>query len=76
MGSRKPREYHFLVTLQWTTDPNGVQTSTRDGILTAAPGTTRRQLVEEALRVTAEWVGAPDFAVTLFVSVEPNEMAA
>lgn len=55
---------------------NARQASTRDGILTAAANATRQQLIEEAHRVTTEWVGAPDTAVTLFASVDPNEMAA
>ncbi|OPC79948.1 hypothetical protein B4N89_02400 [Embleya scabrispora] len=64
-------EYHWLVTLQWTS-ASGTRVTTVDGTYVAAPRATRAQVVTAVLTRAADTADAPDGAAVLFLSVEPN----
>lgn len=69
------REYYYIATFQWKM-PLGHTIGCRDGTVVASATDTRQSLVSR----TVEWVkanqGVPDDAIILFLSIEPNELAA
>ncbi|MEV6219849.1 hypothetical protein [Nocardia sp. NPDC051833] len=69
------REYYFIVTLQWATR-QGTQISERRGTSRISAGRSRQDAVEHLIRDVAAEAGAPANFVVLFLSLEPNEMAA
>lgn len=73
MLRRKPREYHFVITVQASNGRGGLTTMTRDGIVTEV--STREQALHRAWDEAEAAYGLTD-AVVIYFFLEPNELAA
>jgi hypothetical protein len=67
-------EFAWIVTLQWVDHRSSQHTVNRAGTVDRLPGENRYQLMIRLLNGIRSMVGAPDNAVTLFLSIERNDL--
>jgi hypothetical protein len=65
------RMYHFAMTLQYS---SGGRMVMNHGTVGAAPGTRRQDLFKWVYETVKERAQAPDDAVVVFASIEPDEL--
>lgn len=66
-------EFFWQLTLLWN-DHSGTRYSSREGVIDARLGETREDLTYRVHKEVRDEVGAPKEAVTLFFSLDPNEL--
>ena len=70
------REFHYVITVQYQNpDGPGILGSTRSGVCGPEPGDTRESMYDAIVSRTAEELGITS-CVTLFFSLEPNDVGA
>jgi hypothetical protein len=71
--------YHYVITLQAPIPNGGSAVNTVTGTITLVPGTTRASAYEEVLSRAVGTLGdrfRTDNSVTLFFSLEPDELTS
>lgn len=66
------REYHWIMTLQWSIPGTGFGLGTADGVIPGGQGT-RMEYFHELRKVAANAIGAPETASVLHFSIEREE---
>lgn len=74
------REYHYVLTVQWTNPTGGISTVSNSGVYTPSVGITTREDVLavlltriRAMHRAAEGYEIPEFSIVCWV-LEPNEL--
>lgn len=66
------RDYHWIMTLQWSIPGQGFRIGSADGIWRAGK-LTRMQAFREIRKISAEAIGAPENAQVIFFAIEREE---
>lgn len=69
------KEYHYVLTVQWTNRSRGTTTQSTQGTFTPSPGTTRESVLRTLLdEVMGDEAPSDDRFSIVFWSLEPNEL--
>lgn len=74
MDGMSDSSYFWIMTAQWEVPGQGMTTATFQGLITPHEGATRLGLTETIREDVRQRAGMPELPLTLFFSLEPNEL--